>query len=328
MRWLVKQTTGKTFFTLSLIKLFLEKYEGSYVIFFETEGATDTKTLESHGIDTSRVFFIDAFSIEEFKQKAYELVLKYEKDENRPKIMFVLDSLGQLSTLKEIEDTKSKSDKKDFTRQQAIKSSFRVLTLKLAKLKIPFIVTNHVYAAIGAYITTDEMSGGSGLKYAATSIAFLTKSKEKDDKTVTGNIIKVVMNKSRLSKEWSVIKTKIDYSSGLDRYYGLLDFAVQAGLWEREAAKYYDVKILQEESKKLTKEMTKAEKKAVEDKAYELALIGHEDEINAEPEKYFTKEFLDKLEPWVKEAFEYGTGTALSITAEELAKEIGVNLRE
>ena len=94
-------------------------------------------------------------------------------------MLFVLDSLGNLSTTKEMEDIADGKDTRDMTRAQLVRGAFRVLTLKLGKAKVPLIVTNHVYDVVGSYVPTKKMGGGSGLEYAASGILFLSKKKEK-----------------------------------------------------------------------------------------------------------------------------------------------------
>ena len=87
------------------------------------------------------------------------------------------------------------------TRAQVVKAIFRILTLKLGKANVPLIVTNHTYDVVGAYVPTKEMGGGSGLKYAASTIIYLSKKKEKDGKDVIGNLVKAKAAKSRLTKK-------------------------------------------------------------------------------------------------------------------------------
>ena len=96
--------------------------------------------------------------------------------------MFVLDSLGMLSTEKDQRHAQRQAVR-DMTKSQLIKGAFRMLTLKLGQADIPLIVTNHTYDVIGAYVPTKEMGGGSGLKYAASTIIYLSKKKEKDGTT-------------------------------------------------------------------------------------------------------------------------------------------------
>ena len=122
-----------------------------------------------------------------------------------------------LSTTKEVEDTEAGKDTRDMTRAQVVKSIFRVLTLKLGKANVPMLVTNHTYDVVGAYIPTKEMGGGSGLKYASSTIIYLSKKKEKDGKEVVGNIIKAKTAKSRLTKENADAEIRLYY----DKYYEL-----------------------------------------------------------------------------------------------------------
>ena len=121
--------------------------------------------------------------------------------------MFCLDSLGMLSTSKEVDDTEQGKDTRDMTRAQVVKSIFRVLTLKLGKANVPMLVTNHTYDVVGSYVPMKEMGGGSGLKYAASTIIYLSKKKEKDGTEVIGNIIKCETKKSRFTKENVKIET-------------------------------------------------------------------------------------------------------------------------
>jgi hypothetical protein len=198
--------------------------------------------------------------------------------DKRPPMMFVLDSLGMLSTTKEMEDSSEGKETRDMTKAQVIKAAFRVLTLKLARAKIPMLLTNHVYAAVGAYVPTNEISGGTGLKYAASTIAMLSKSKDKDGTDVIGNLIKIKMYKSRMSKENAAAVVKLSYKSGLDKYYGLLDLAEKSGVFKKVSTRY---------------ELPNG------DKVFGKA-------INDDPEKYFTTEVMEQLEAAAKKYYSYG----------------------
>jgi RecA/RadA recombinase len=194
--------------------------------------------------------------------------------------MFVLDSLGMLSTEKEINDALNDKNVRDMTKSQLIKGAFRMLTLKLGQAKIPMIVTNHTYDVIGAYVPTKEMGGGSGLKYAASTIIHLTKKKEKDGKDVIGNIIKCKTAKSRLSKENTDVGVRLFYDErGLDKYYGLLELGELGGMWKNVAGRYD----LGDGKKIYAKEILK------------------------DPEKYFTEEVMEKLDVVARGTFSYGS---------------------
>ena len=154
-------STGKTFFSLAVVKNFLDNNPTGYCLYFDTEAAITKSLLEGRGIDTTRLVVVNVVTIEDFRNKtlkAVDLYLKKSKDERRP-CMFVLDSLGMLSTNKEITDTLAEKDTRDMTKAQLIKGAFRMLTLKLGQANIPMIVTNHTYESMSLY-GGKQMSGG------------------------------------------------------------------------------------------------------------------------------------------------------------------------
>src|SRR5210317_259490 len=292
-----ESATGKTFFVLGVLKTFLEQNEDGGVIYFDTEAAVTKKMMSDRGIDTKRVAIVEPQSIEEFRTQAVRMLDQYIEGKDQPPMMMVLDSLGMLSSEKELEDTASGTNKRDMTKAQLLRGTFRVLSLKLAKANVPLLVTNHVYDVVGAYVPTKEISGGSGLKYAASSICMLTKKKDKDGTDIVGNIIKVKMHKSRFTKENKVVETKLFYDSGLDRYYGLLDLAEMYGIIKKVATRY---------------ELPDGRK--VFGKA-----------INEKPEEYFTDEIMVQLEVAAAQEFLYGKIGVDENKAEEDASEISTN---
>ena len=273
--------TGKTFFALGICKHFLDKDKDAGVIYFESENAVSKDMLEKRGIDSSRVVIMPVATVQEFRLQAIKIIDKYleqEKDKRKP-IMFVLDSLGMLSTTKEMEDTAEGKETRDMTRSQIVKSAFRVLTLKLGQANVPMIMTNHTYDVIGSMFPQKEMGGGSGLKYAASSIVYLGKKKEKDGAEVVGNIVHCKNYKSRITKENAMVDVRLTYTKGLDQHYGLLDLAEEAGIFSKVSTRYE----LPDGSKQYAKT------------------------INNEPEKYFKKEILDKIDEYTRKKFTYGT---------------------
>ena len=276
-----ESSTGKTYFSLAIVKNFLDTNPDGYCLYFDTEAAVNKGLLESRGIDTTRLVVVNVVTIEEFRSKALRAVDIYLKtsEENRKPCMFVLDSLGMLSTEKEIRDALDDKQVRDMTKSQLVKGAFRMLTLKLGQANIPLIVTNHTYDVIGSYVPTKEMGGGSGLKYASSTIIYLSKKKEKDKTEVVGNIIKAKTAKSRLSKENKQVEIRLYYDErGLDRYYGLLDLGELGGMWKNVAGRY------EIDGKKI-----------------------YAKQIYSEPEKYFTPEVLEKLDEISKTTFSYGT---------------------
>lgn len=154
--------TGKTFFALAVVKHFLEQHPDGYCLYFDTEAAITKSLLQSRGLDISRIVVINVVTVEEFRTKALKAVdmyMKKSKDDRKP-CFFVLDSLGMLSTNKEIGDALAEKDVRDMTKAALIKGAFRMLTLKLGQAEVPMIVTNHVYANVGGYGPTTVQSGG------------------------------------------------------------------------------------------------------------------------------------------------------------------------
>ena len=277
-----ESATGKTFFVLGVVKQFLDDHPEGGVIYFDTEAAVTKAMMESKGIDPKRVVISEPDTIQKFRHTALQIIEKYtsQAESKRKPMMMVLDSLGQLSSTKEMEDSAEGKETRDMTKAQIFKATFRVLNLKLAKIGVPLIVTNHVYDIVGAYVPTKEMSGGSGLKYTASTIVMLTKKKDKDGTEVVGNIVKAKLQKSRFTKENSIVEIKITYSKGLDRYYGLLDIAEKYNIIKKVSTRY---------------ELPDGTK-----------IFGKN--INEEPEKYFTKEVLDQIDEACKKEFLYGQG--------------------
>ncbi|BCV07818.1 MAG: hypothetical protein CM15mL3_0390 [Kanaloavirus sp.] len=276
-----ESSTGKTYFALAVVKNFLDTNPDGYCLYFDTEAAITKGLLASRGIDQERLVVVNVVTIEEFRSKAplraVDIYLKTSEEDRKP-CMFVLDSLGMLSTEKEIRDALDDKQVRDMTKSQLVKGAFRMLTLKLGQANVPLIVTNHTYDVIGAYVPTKEMGGGSGLKYAASTIVYLSKKKEKDGKDIIGNIIKAKTAKSRLSKENQQVEIRLYYDErGLDRYYGLLELGELGGLWKNVAGRY------EMNGKKI-----------------------YAKQILADPETYFTDEVMQALDEIAQKQFSYG----------------------
>ena len=275
-----ESATGKPFFVLGMCKHFLDKNPDGGVIFFESESAVTKDIIEERGIDSSRMVIMPVTTVQEFRHQAITVLDKYieQTAKERKPLLLVLDSLGMLSTTKEMEDTQAGKETKDMTRAQIVKAAFRVLTLKLGKAKVPLIITNHTYDVVGSMFPQKEMGGGSGLKYAASSIIYLSKRKEKDGTEVVGNIIHCKNYKSRLTKENKVVDVRLTYDKGLDRYYGLLDLALKYNIFKQVSTRIE----LPDGSKTFGKT------------------------INNDPTKYFTKEILEQLDEVCTKEFKYG----------------------
>ena len=273
--------TGKTFFCLGIVQNYLAENPDAGVVYFESEAAITKEMIDERNIDGSRMILVPVTTVQEFRTQAIQILDKYLAldTKDRKPMMFVLDSLGMLSTSKELADSAEGKDTRDMTRAQVVKAIFRILTLKLGKANVPLIVTNHTYDVVGAYVPTKEMGGGSGLKYAASTIIYLSKKKEKDGKDVIGNLVKAKAAKSRLTKQNSDVTTRLYYDArGLDKYYGLLELGEKYGVFERKGNRI----IVGESS------------------VYPSAIL-------KDPEKYFTGEIMEKLDWAAGQEYKYGS---------------------
>lgn len=279
--------TGKTFFALGLVKQWQKQYADGRTFYFDTESAVTNKMMTDRGIDIGRVAKSEPDSLEGFRNTAVKLLDKYAEldKETRFPLLLVLDSLSMLPSRKEMADVAEEKDTKDMTKPGIIKGTFRLIRLKLAKVQVPFIITNHVYAQIGAYMPTKTMAGGSGAQYASDTIVMLSKKQEKVGDDIVGILVHVHVKKSRLSRENTKVDVRILFDGGLDRYYGLLDYAVEAGFIKKVSTRY---------------ELPDGSK------VFEKAILAH-------PEKVFTQELLEKLDEYMKPKFTY-TATVAATT--------------
>ena len=278
-----ESATGKTYFALSLVHRFLRDRPDGVVLYFDTEQAITSDMIRDRGIDPGRIAIFPVSTVEEFRHQAITIVdkhLEQKKSEQKP-VLVVLDSLGMLSTSKEMTDTADGKETRDMTRAQLVKATFRVLTLKLGKAGIPLIMTNHTYDVVGSMFPTKTMGGGSGLKYAASTIVYLSKKKVKEGTDVIGNIIHCKLFKSRLTKENSMIDVMLNYEEGLHPYYGLVDIALK-----------YEI---------IKKVSTRLE--------FPDGTKAFEKSVYKNPEKYFTEDIMSQLEEAVGKEFKYGSHT-------------------
>jgi RecA/RadA recombinase len=218
--------TGKSFVCLNVAREAQKK--GYDVIYCDTEGAIDKSTADKFGIDSGRVRYQPIKTVTEFQtfvSNLLDLVKKARASGAQPKILLILDSLGMLSTDKELRDAIEGKNAADMgAKAKELRKLFRVITLDLTQAKIPLVCTNHVYAG-GGYIPTKESSGGDGPIFAMSVISFLSKAqlKEGNSTTKTGIIVTSNLKKSRFTIP-EPVKFHISFLNGMNPYVGLQDF--------------------------------------------------------------------------------------------------------
>ena len=218
--------TGKSFVCLNVAREAQKK--GYDVVYCDTEGAIDKSSAIKFGIDANKVRYQPIKTVTEFQTfvaNLLELVKKAKASGANPKILLILDSLGMLSTDKELRDAIEGKNAADMgAKAKELRKLFRVITLDLTAAKIPLVCTNHVYAG-GGFFPTKESSGGDGPIFAMSVISFLSKAqlKEGNSTTKTGIIVTSNLKKSRFTIP-EPVKFHISFANGMNPYVGLQDF--------------------------------------------------------------------------------------------------------
>jgi len=234
--------TGKSFFCLNIARE--AQKQGYDVVYCDTEGAIDKSSAANFGIDLNRVRYQPIQTVSQFQtfvSNLLDLVKKAKASGENPKILLILDSLGMLSTDKELNDAMKGHNAADMgAKAKELRKLFRVITLDLTAAKIPLICTNHVYAG-GGYIPTKESSGGDGPVFAMSAVSFLSKAQLKDGAgTKTGIVVTSNLKKSRFTVP-EVIKFHISFANGMNPYVGLQDYVT----WDAcgiERGKFEEIK--------------------------------------------------------------------------------------
>lgn len=243
------ESVGKSLFTKFICNEAMKmKYR---VIYFDTEGAVDETTFTPFGWEKGKDFdILPVKTIEDLRVQVYAILSKYKEYYNeldnanyasRDKLLFVVDSIGMLTSGGAIKNLEKGEVKRDMSKQQMLRELFRDITMDMSVLKIPLIPVNHVYEVIGAYVPTQAVSGGGGAKYGASTIITLKKGKARDkDKKQVGVIITARATKSRFVRENKEVEIYLDFTTGINPYYGLDQFLADGEIIARKSPTRHD----------------------------------------------------------------------------------------
>jgi len=212
----------KTSFALIMASAYLEKYPESVILFYDSEFGSPQAYFDQFGIDTNRVLHTPVTNVEELK---FDLVSQLENLDRNDKVVIVIDSVGNLASKKELEDTLSEKSVADMSRAKALKSLFRMTTPYLAMKNIPMLAINHTYKEIGLF-PKDVVSGGTGIYYSADNIWIIGRRQNKKGTEVQGYDFVINVEKSRYVKEKSKIPITVSWDGGVHNFSGLLDVAL------------------------------------------------------------------------------------------------------
>lgn len=250
-----ESAVGKTYLALEILKN--AQAMGYFGVLYDSEMANNDKvSLKSRGIDTNNLLYVPIDTVENLKTSVLNIIEEADKDD---KVIIIIDSIGNLSTNKELEDSIDGSGTKDMTRAAQLKALFRTCTIKAGVKNIPIIAINHVYAAM-SFMGGNVIAGGGGPAYNSSVTLTFTKAQEKGtDGSITGGLISSTTTKCRTAKEKTKVKFSIDFESGLNQYSGLELFCKEEKLIEGDKRGWKFAKktnFMQDEEKiKLTPEI-------------------------------------------------------------------------
>ena len=214
----------KSMFSLIMAKSYMDKYPDAVMIFYDCEFGTPTAYFTSLNIDTDRILHVPVMNMEEFK---FDVIKQLENIDRGDRVIFVVDSLGNMSSKKEMDDAIEGKSVADMSRAKQMKSIFRMITPYLNRLDIPMVAVNHIYMEQGLYPKA-IVSGGTGVYLSADNIFILGRQQEKEGTDVIGYNFIINVEKSRYVREKSKIPVCVKFEGGLSKWSGLLDMALES----------------------------------------------------------------------------------------------------
>ena len=215
----------KTAFSLLMAASYIKKYPDGIILFYDSEFGTPESYFTSFGVPLDSVVHTPITDIEQLK---FDIMQQLNELKREDKVMIVVDSVGNLASKKEVDDALKGSSAADMSRAKQLKSLFRMITPHLTLKDIPMVVVNHVYMTQEMY-SKPVVSGGTGVYYAADNIWIIGRQQDKDDKELKGYHFIINVEKSRFVKEKSKIPITVNFDSGINKWSGFLDLALEAG---------------------------------------------------------------------------------------------------
>ena len=225
----------KTSFALLMAAAYMKKYPESVMLFYDSEFGSPQSYFKQFGVDTTRVLHTPITNVEELK---FDMISQLENLDREDKVIVVIDSIGNLASKKEMEDTLNEKSVADMSRAKALKGLFRMTTPYLAMKNIPLLAVNHTYKEIGLF-PKDVVGGGTGIYYSADNIWIIGRQQDKKGTEIKGYLFVINVEKSRYVKEKSKIPISVTWEGGVSNYSGLLDVALAGGYVTKPSNGWY-----------------------------------------------------------------------------------------
>lgn len=230
----------KSLFALLIAASYLKAHPEGVLLFYDSEFGTPKPYFSMLDIDMSRVIHTPLLDAEEL---IVDIMKQLTNLERKDEIIIILDSMGNLASKKEVEDALKGETKADYTRAKAFKGLYRMITPHLNLKDIPMIVVNHTYKSIGSRVPVDIISGGTGIYLSADDIWIIGRRQDKDDDGLHGYEFIINIEKSRSVKEKSKIPISVNFDKGINRWSGLVDLALEAGILTKPSNGWYQLVI-------------------------------------------------------------------------------------
>ena len=223
--------------------------QGIFVVLIDSENALDEKWLHALGVETTddKILKLNMAMIDDVAKTISTFMDDYRAmdEDDRPKVLFVVDSLGMLMSPTEVNQFEAGDMKGDMGRKaKALKALVTNCVNMFGSHNVGMVVTNHTYASQDMFDPDDKISGGSGFIYASSMVVAMKKLKLKEDadgnKTSTVNGIRAACKvmKTRYAKPFEGVQVKIPYETGMDPYSGMFDLLEAKGLLEKQGNRY------------------------------------------------------------------------------------------
>ncbi len=237
-----EQAVGKTFFAIyGFARPLVEA--GYFIYYIDTENALTDDDLIAFGLPEGSLKIVTQSIVEKLKVNLDKILTQLEeamgtKKENPNKCAFVIDSQGMLDSLKGQEDIKKENFVNNMGLQKELKHFYKSVLVRLGQLDCPLLITNHVYKNIGGYGDPNTVAGGSGGLYAASVILSMRKKQYKEGTVRKGTLITAKNIKSRLCIDGQEASMYLAWEKGLNKWYGVHEFALAANLLEKWSSKF------------------------------------------------------------------------------------------
>jgi len=256
--------------------------QGIFVVLIDSENALDEDWLQRLDVDTSeeKLLKLNMAMIDDVAKTVSEFMKDYKDmaEEDRPKVLFVVDSLGMLLTPTDVDQFGKGDLKGDMGRKpKALTALVRNCVNMFGSYNVGMVCTNHTYASQDMFDPDDKISGGQGFVYASSIVIAMKKLKLKEDEDgnktsdVHGIRAACKVMKTRYAKPFESVQVKIPYETGMDPYSGLVDLFEKKGILQKDGNRLKYVDVNGEEHKEYRKAWTGEKLDMIIDQFYDLS---------------------------------------------------------